>query len=567
MEKNEQRAGKHSNEMHDDLTNKNSLAIIVAGENSSVLSESSNNSMCQVLFDSENFVSKTDNRDQKTNEKRTTNETINPKSKIQNPKYPQWRSLLDLNYRQACVYVLQFVEQKYLILNLAWLERQEDRLETLFARGDLKGREMQLIISANDKRLLDAAKKETSLELRERQTVEKNKEKSKPQTISLFPITVGGKIQSALIVGDKIEDENTERQIARFCQSVAAELEILRLREQLSRHSRLERAVEKFNESLKNIDSEDFWSHITNIIAELMRAERSSLLVYDEKSDTFIVKGATGIKADLIKGAKENLGERVAKNVLNGGKAIIVANINEFGLSAAPEDWLYKSSSFISYPIAIDGQKIGVLNVTDKADGEVYNNFDLEILHAIAPQLAVLIDRANLKNKAVEFEQLSVTDALTGLLNRRYLEERITEEIKRSNRHSYQLSFMMIDVDNFKSYNDNFGHTEGDKALQIVGICLKDTLRGADVAARYGGEEFSVLLPQTTLAEAARIGERIRKRVESTQFSNRQVTISIGVASFSLNLNSSKKIISAADKALYKAKNRGRNNVQIYKNL
>jgi diguanylate cyclase (GGDEF)-like protein len=295
-----------------------------------------------------------------------------------------------------------------------------------------------------------------------------------------------------------------------------------------------------------------------------MRAERSSLLVYDGKSDTFAVKGATGIKADLIKGAKENLGERVAKNVLNGGKAVVVADINEFGLSVAPEDWLYKSSSFISYPIAIDGQKIGVLNVTDKTDGEVYNNFDLEILHAIAPQLAILIDRANLKNKAVEFEHLSVTDALTGLLNRRYLEERITEEIKRSNRHAYQLSFLMIDVDDFKSYNDKFGHTEGDKALQIVGICLKDTLRGADVAARYGGEEFSVLLPQTTLAEAARIGERIRKRVESTQFSNRQVTISIGVASFALTLNSAKRLISAADKALYEAKNQGRNSVQIY---
>lgn len=89
------------------------------------------------------------------------------------------------------------------------------------------------------------------------------------------------------------------------------------------------------------------------------------------------------------------------------------------------------------------------------------------------PQLAILIDRANLKSKAGEFEQLSVTDALTGLLNRRYLEERLTEEIKRSNRHDFPLSFMMIDVDEFKSYNDSFGHTEGDKALQTVGGCLK----------------------------------------------------------------------------------------------
>ena len=125
----------------------------------------------------------------------------------------------------------------------------------------------------------------------------------------------------------------------------------------------------------------------------------------------------------------------------------------------------------------------------------------------------------------------------------------------------------MIDVDDFKSYNDKFGHTEGDKTLQIVGICLKDTLRGADVAARYGGEEFSVLLPQTTLAEAARIGERIRKRVESTQFSNRQVTISIGVASCFNNICTEQEIVKWADNALYEAKRHGRNNVQVYEHL
>jgi diguanylate cyclase (GGDEF)-like protein len=178
-----------------------------------------------------------------------------------------------------------------------------------------------------------------------------------------------------------------------------------------------------------------------------------------------------------------------------------------------------------------------------------------------------LIDRANLKRRAGQFEQLSVTDALTGLLNRRYLEERLSEEIKRSNRHKFPMSFMMIDVDEFKSYNDNFGHMEGDKALQIVGICLKDTLRAIDVAARYGGEEFSILLPQTTSLKAAAIAERVRDRVEKETFPNRPVTISIGVASCSLSLNSAKSLISAADKALYEAKRRGRNNVQVYEDL
>jgi diguanylate cyclase (GGDEF)-like protein len=496
-----------------------------------------------------------------------TTDEINLKSEVQNPKSRHWRSLLgsllDLNYRQACFLILQFVAERFSIENLAWLERREDRLETIFVKGNLKDSEIQISMSADDERLLEAVRRETSLELRER-LADKNAGEE-PQTLRLFPITVGGEIRSALVIGDEIAGR--EKPLARFCRRIASDVEILRLREQLTQRGWLERAVIKFNESLKTIDSEDFWTQLTNISAELVQAERSSLLVFDEKSGSFVAKAATGARSDFIKMTRENLGERISKKVLSGGAAIAVENIGKIGLPSAPKDWLYKSDSFISYPIVIGERKIGVLNLTDRADGEIYSALDLQILDSIMPQLAVLIDRANLKSKAGEFEQLSVTDALTGLLNRRYLEERLIEEIKRSNRHDFPLSFMMIDVDKFKSYNDSFGHTEGDKALQMVGGCLKETLRGADVAARYGGEEFSILLPQTTSEEAAAIAERVRERVETECFSQRQVTVSIGVASCSLSLNSPKDLVSAADKALYEAKRRGRNNVQVYENL
>jgi diguanylate cyclase (GGDEF)-like protein len=175
--------------------------------------------------------------------------------------------------------------------------------------------------------------------------------------------------------------------------------------------------------------------------------------------------------------------------------------------------------------------------------------------------------RAALKEKASEFEQLSVTDELTGLLNKRYLKERLTEEIARSERHGFPMSFMMIDVDEFKPYNDSFGHLEGDRALKIVGAILKEGLRGADVAARFGGEEFSILLPQTTCEEAVTIAERIRRRIETTKFPKRKITISIGVACSSANLHSPDELIDAADQAVYEAKRRGRNNVQAFDNL
>ena len=141
------------------------------------------------------------------------------------------------------------------------------------------------------------------------------------------------------------------------------------------------------------------------------------------------------------------------------------------------------------------------------------------------------------------------------------------EEIKRSNRHGFPMSFMMLDVDLFKSYNDQFGHPAGDEALKIVGNVIRETLRGADVAARFGGEEFAILLPQTTAPEAATIAERIRQNVEETKFPHRRVTLSIGVASCSAELCSSPNLISAADKALYEAKRRGRNRVRTFEEM
>ena len=126
------------------------------------------------------------------------------------------------------------------------------------------------------------------------------------------------------------------------------------------------------------------------------------------------------------------------------------------------------------------------------------------------------------------------------------------------------MSMMLLDVDEFKSYNDTYGHPAGDTALKILANVLQDILRGADVAARYGGEEFAVLLPQTTSVEAGVIAERLRQRIEHTVFPKRKVTVSIGIASCSNEIETPEDIIGAADHALYEAKNHGRNNVQIY---
>lgn len=483
-------------------------------------------------------------------------------------EFAAWRSLFgslfNLTYKQACQSILDFVSKRYSLNSAAWAERVGNQLVTNLADGKLKNQQIQINVSADNQLFKDALKKESSLKLK----AGKNEEKeAQLEEIQLFPIAVGGAIRGGLVVGDEVIDKKKQRQITRFCQNIASELEILRLREELEQRRWLDRAVQKFNENLTEIDSEDFWFRLTQISAELMRAERGSFLMFNEKSDKLVFKAAIGRNADTIRNEKEDLGTKVSRQVLEKGKPLVVENIEKISLKTAPVDWNYKSKSFISYPLSIGMRKIGVLNLTDKTDGEPFSEFDLQLLNSIMPHLAVLIDRATLKHKAGEFEQLSVTDALTGLLNRRYLEERLAEEIKRSNRHGFPMSFMMIDVDNFKSYNDNFSHPEGDKALKLVAHSLKETLRGADVAARYGGEEFSILLPQTTLDEAKTIAERVRENVEKTKFNKCQVTVSIGIASCSHLICNAKELIAAADKALYRAKESGRNNVQSFEDL
>ena len=475
-----------------------------------------------------------------------------------------WRSLfgalLESSYEKACAAILEFLSERYSLKSLAWLERRGERLEIVLAGGSLGDREIEFDISADDERLREAARAQGALELRERDAAAEN------QTVWLFPVAVGGAVRSALVAGEVSGGANKKirRRLARFCRAVAPELEILRLQEELRKRGWIERAVRRFNENLRRIDAEDFWQGVVEMSAELLRAERCSLLVFDEKSGAFRAKAAIGATADAVKAERETLGFRVAARVLENGSPVVVADVERVGLERAPADWKYKSKSFIGFPIEIGARKIGVLNFTERADGDRYEAMDLDLLRAIVPQLAVLIDRAALKDKAGEYEQLSVTDALTGLLNRRYLEERLAEEALRSNRYGFPMSFLMIDVDEFKSYNDRFSHPEGDKALKLVAQHLKETLRGADIAARYGGEEFSILLPQTTAGEAAVIAERVRASVDAAEFPNRKVTVSIGVATCSQTVCTPQEIVRAADNALYEAKRAGRNNVQIY---
>ena len=375
----------------------------------------------------------------------------------------------------------------------------------------------------------------------------------------LFPIGVGAEISSAVAILDRIDDGSVIADIARLCRTISHQFEILRLRTEVARGDSLSAALRRFGESLKSSHTDDLWFTLTRSAAELLKAERSSLLVFDEDSRKFQVKALLGADSSFI--GENAIGERIARHVFETAQPIAIADISQSGIPIDTDVRHYKTPSFLSSPIKLGEKVVGVMNFADRASGESFDRASLELFDAIAPQIAIAIDRAELKERAGQFEQLSVTDALTGLLNRRYMEQRLMEETRRSNRYGYPMSFMMLDVDEFKAYNDNFGHPAGDEALKLVAFKVRETLRSADVAARFGGEEFAILLPQTTSREAITIADRIRANIEQTIFPHRPVTISIGVSSCSAELCRDADLVVAADQALYRAKRGGRNRV------
>lgn len=166
-----------------------------------------------------------------------------------------------------------------------------------------------------------------------------------------------------------------------------------------------------------------------------------------------------------------------------------------------------------------------------------------------------------LEEAIVNLEELASTDSLTGLRNRGAFAARLEEEIARSNRYGLPLSLLMIDVDRFKEFNDEFGHPAGDELLQQVAQLLSSRLRSRDFLARFGGEEFVVILPNTPPTGAYLVAERFRRALEGFRWKRRAITASFGAATLHEGLPTSGALLQAADSALYRAKQLGRNRV------
>jgi diguanylate cyclase (GGDEF)-like protein len=220
----------------------------------------------------------------------------------------------------------------------------------------------------------------------------------------------------------------------------------------------------------------------------------------------------------------------------------------------------------IYLPIGTQARVLGLLVAEQLPPGRLLDREEMTSIKALAGQAGIAVENARLYEAT---EQLSRTDGLTQLYNHRFFQERIQEEIKRSDRFRQKLSLMMIDVDDFKRVNDTHGHLVGDRVLREIARVLRGCLREVDVAARYGGDEFAIILPDTDLHQAVEVSERLRRAVNGHDFlhgpSPSRLTLSVGVATRApMSPLSSEGLLKAADEALFRAKREGRNSVAAY---
>lgn len=174
---------------------------------------------------------------------------------------------------------------------------------------------------------------------------------------------------------------------------------------------------------------------------------------------------------------------------------------------------------------------------------------------------------ANLQLREQLREQ-SIRDPLTGLFNRRYMEETLKRELQRANRYQYPIGVVMLDIDHFKQFNDTWGHDGGDAVLRAIGLFLQEHIRGSDVACRYGGEEFILILPDAPLEDTYHRAHELRAGIKDLQIQHNgqqlpTVTTSVGVASFPVHGVTIEEVIKVADTALYQAKTGGRDQVVL----
>ena len=295
-------------------------------------------------------------------------------------------------------------------------------------------------------------------------------------------------------------------------------------------------------------------------VSRLVPSGSAAVLLPDEDGEHLVFRGAEGYREDVV-------GMRIPVERGITGRCYRTGEIQHLSDVSADPDYIPgvpDAASEIALPLLVEGKVIGVLNSeTSEANG--FSPVHVRTLTVIARQVASVLDAIRLQEERL---RLAITDPLTGLFNRRYFHERLDETLEGARRYGGDMALLLLDLDHFKAVNDTYGHAAGDRVLQRISAVLGSSTRASDLLARIGGEEFALILLETGGVAARDSADRLRAAVEAAVTSGEEgeeirVTCSIGVACCRGGEDTTgETLLGRADRALYAAKDAGRNRVE-----
>jgi diguanylate cyclase (GGDEF)-like protein len=341
--------------------------------------------------------------------------------------------------------------------------------------------------------------------------------------------------------------------------------EIERTNQELRTHLEEMSALFNLNQAMaSSLELEVLFDRMIEVLKDLLHCNLIVLSTYNPVNEELVVRKSFGINQEDLQGMVFQLDEGITGKVAMSRETIYIQDVSADGRNLNYKGCSKSEGSLISVPLVIKDRLAGVLNL-HKHQTDAFTPGDLKLVQAIANQAAVAIDNSQLYEQA---RNLSNTDELTGLANRRHFQTILQRELAQSQRFHTRFTLIMADLDNFKAINDTHGHLKGDLLLNQVGQILLQNTRGIDLVARYGGEEFVVLLPKTDTEGARAAAEKLRISVMTEKYHGIEqshpggyLTVSLGIAEYPSDSRDVYELLELADRALYRAKNLGKNRV------
>jgi diguanylate cyclase (GGDEF)-like protein len=380
-------------------------------------------------------------------------------------------------------------------------------------------------------------------------------------------VPLGAGEERIMLVSADWQQSNAAAPLEHTIRPLGYALEAVALRAKARVPARIVRETYAFSRRLARVKHGRLHDVIAGEMARATRANVAALALFLPADGYLRIVATVGYPRVLVEHVRVRPGEGVIGRVFGTRRPLLVSDIAQHP-QLNRRRARYRTPSFIGVPLLWREEPLGVVCVADRADGASFEDIDLQLLRALGAPASIALAAQEVSERAEMLSEWATIDPLTDLFNRRYFRQRLEEEFHRARRYNLPLSLLLLDIDDFKSVNDRFGHPAGDTVLRALADLLRRNVRAFDVCCRYGGEEFVLVLPGSDAEDALSTARRVRQAVEAQRLPVRAdeppvgVTLSIG----SITLRAGDTVddfIGAADEALYEAKRCGKNQIRV----